>query len=51
MGHNYQIKGFFYEADLPQWDMIMGFNSLDIAHIAVLSDRRSLLLEETNKIR
>ena len=50
LGHKHQIKGLFYEADLPEWDMIMGFDFLDIAHTGVLPHRRTLHVEEANKL-
>ena len=37
LGHQHHIRGLFYEADLPEWDMILGFSLLDIAHARVLS--------------
>ena len=44
LGHKHQIKGSFYEADLPEWDMIVGLDLLDIAHAGVLPQRRTLLV-------
>ena len=49
-GHKHQIKGLFYEADLPEWDMIMGFDFLDIAHAGVLRHRRTLLVKKADKL-
>ena len=50
-GQRYQIKGLFYEADLPERDMIMGFDLLDIAYAGVLPHMRTLLVEEADKLR
>ena len=33
------------------WDMIMGFDFLDVAHAGVLPHRRTLLLEEADRLR
>ena len=50
LGRKHQIKGLFYEADLPEWDMIMGFDFLDIAHAGVLPHRSILLVEEADEL-
>ena len=50
LGHKHQIKEWFYKADLPEWDMIMGLDFLDIAHARVLPHRRTLLFEEADKL-
>ena len=50
LGQEHQIKELFYEADLQECDMIMGFDFLDIAHTGVLHHRRSLLVEEADKL-
>ena len=50
LGHRNQIKGLFFEADLPELDMIMGFDFLDIAHAGVLPHRRTMLVEDADKL-
>ena len=50
LGHKHQIKGSFYEADLPEWGMILGLDLLDIAHAGVLPHRRTLLVEQTAQL-
>ena len=49
MGHKNHIKGSFYEADLPEWDMIIAFQFFDNTHPGVLPHRRTLLVEEIDK--
>ena len=50
LGRKRHIKGLFYGADLPEWDMIMGFDFLDIAHADLLPHRRTLVVEEADKL-
>ena len=50
LAHKHHIKGLFQEADLPEWDMIMGFDFLHNAHAGVLPHRRTLLVKEADKI-
>ena len=50
-GHLDQTKGLFYRADLLEWDMIMGLQSFDIAHARVPHHRRTVLIEEVNRLR
>ena len=49
-GQKHQIKGLFYEANQPEWHMIMGFDVREIAHAGVLPNRRTLLIEEADKL-
>ena len=51
LGYRHEIKGLFYEANPPEWDMIMGFNFLDIAHAPPLPRRRNLLVKEAGKLK
>ena len=50
LGLKQRIKGLFYETDLPDWDMIMGFDFFDIAHAGVLPHRRTVLVEEADNL-
>ena len=50
LGDRHQIKGLLYEADMAEWDTIMSFDFLHIAHAGVPPHRRTLLVKEADNL-